>query len=123
METLLAITIGGMISAGVYLLLGRSLLRVLLGIALVSDAVNLLILTAGRLTRLHPPLIESGSAAPDGMVANPLPQALILTAVVITFGILILLLALALRGLHEFGTFDTDRWRLTEPSRPEDGQP
>ena len=78
----LPVIIGGLYAAGVYLLLDRSLTRVLLGVLLLGNATNLLLLSAGGPAGLAPIL---GYAEPDEM-SDPLPQALILTAIVITFG-------------------------------------
>jgi multicomponent Na+:H+ antiporter subunit C len=77
----LPVIIGGLYAAGVYLLLDRSLTRVLLGFLLLGNATNLLLLSAGGVGGLAPIL---GYAEPEEM-SDPLPQALILTAIVITF--------------------------------------
>ena len=87
METALALLSGLFLAASFYLLLSRALIRLLLGIALLGNGVNLLILTAGRLTRALPPIAPPGLAAPLPGAANPLPQALILTAIVIGFSL------------------------------------
>ena len=71
----------------------------LLGIAILGNGINLLILVAGRLTRTSPPILPAGTPAPDGPIANPLPQALILTAIVIGFALFTFLLVLAYRAL------------------------
>ena len=90
----LPVIIGGLYAAGVYLLLDRSLTRVLLGFLLLGNATNLLLLSAGGPPGLAPIL---GYAEPDEM-SDPLPQALILTAIVITFGIAAFLLAIIYRS-------------------------
>lgn len=90
----LPVVIGGLYAAGVYLLLDRSLTRVLLGFLLLGNATNLLLLSAGGPAGLAPIL---GYAEP-GEMSDPLPQALILTAIVITFGIASFLLALIYRS-------------------------
>ena len=90
----LPVVIGGLYTAGVYLLLDRSLTRVLLGFLLLGNATNLLLLSAGGPAGLAPIL---GVNDPEQM-SDPLPQALVLTAIVITFGISAFLLALIYRS-------------------------
>lgn len=90
----LPVIIGGLYATGVYLLLDRSLTRVLLGFLLLGNATNLLLLSAGGPSGLAPIL---GYAEPEEM-GDPLPQALILTAIVITFGIAAFVLALIYRS-------------------------
>jgi multicomponent K+:H+ antiporter subunit C len=94
MEVLVALGIGLLAGAGVWLLLGRSGFSVLLGLTLLSYAVNLLLLASGRVDRLAPPIALKGA----GPLADPLPQALVLTAIVISFGMTAYLVALLLRG-------------------------
>lgn len=84
--------VGVLFSVGVYLILQRHLTRVLVGLGVMAHAVNLMLLVSGGRPG-RPPIID-GSAT----YADPLPQALILTAIVITFGVTAFLLALALRG-------------------------
>ena len=90
----LPVMIGGLYAAGVYLLLDRSLTRVLLGFVLLGNATNLLVLSAGGPSGLAPILGYSDPAA----INDPLPQALILTAIVITFAVSAFLLALVYRS-------------------------
>lgn len=121
METLLALTIGCLVAAGVYLMLARDLLRFLFGLTLISNAVNLAIFAAGRITvGGKPPLVPDGSYTPVGDVANALPQALILTAIVIGFGLFAFSLVLTLKAYGLLGTIDIDRMRLSEPRPGED---
>ena len=115
METALAILIGVLVAASVYLMLARSILRFLFGLILLSNAANLLIFTSGKLTLGAPPLVPEGLDAPIGPVANALPQALVLTAIVIGFGLFAFALVLALRAYTELGTLDSDQMRLAEP--------
>ena len=103
------------LAVSIYLLLSRSVIRMLLGLAILGNGVNLLIFVAGRLTRAVPPFIPDGFDAPAGAVANPLPQALILTAIVIGFALFIYLLVLALRAYQTLGADDTEALRLAEP--------
>ena len=99
METVLALLVGVLVAAAVYLMLARNVLRFLFGLVLLSNATNLAIFAAGRLTSAAPPLVPEGLAQPAVSVANALPQALILTAIVIGFGLLAFALALVFRCL------------------------
>jgi multicomponent Na+:H+ antiporter subunit C len=123
METPMALLSGLFFAASFYLLLSRALIPLLLGVALLGNGVNLLILTAGRLGRALPPIAPEGAMAPLAGSANPLPQALILTAIVIGFSLFAVLLVLAARGSAALRTDDTDQMRLAEPrgeARPDD---
>ncbi|MCA8883296.1 MAG: Na+/H+ antiporter subunit C [Rhodobacteraceae bacterium] len=115
MGTLLAVTVGGLVAAAVYLMLQRDMLRFLFGLTLISNAANLLIFSAGQLTAGRPPLVPEGAKAPDPGVANALPQALVLTAVVIGFGLFAFSLVLTLRAYTNLGTLRTDDMRVAEP--------
>ncbi|WP_265500786.1 Na+/H+ antiporter subunit C [Paracoccus beibuensis] len=115
MELLLAITIGIVVATSVYLMLDRNALRFLFGLVLLSNAVNLIIFAGGRLTVGAPPLIPDGAYAPVGVVANALPQALVLTAIVIGFGLLAFTLALVYRTFMTLGTVNSDEMRIAEP--------
>lgn len=120
MDVLLAVLAGVLTAAGVYLLLHRSLLRVLFGVILLSNAVNLIILVAGRTMRAAPPIVPEGMALPAAAVANPLPQALVLTAIVIGFGLVAFALVLVYRTYATFGTLDADALALQ--SEEEEGR-
>jgi multicomponent Na+:H+ antiporter subunit C len=115
METVFAALVGLFFAAATYLLLSKKIVRILLGIALLGNAVNLLIFTAGRLVREAPPIIAPDAEVPSGLVANALPQALILTAIVISFSFFAFLLVLAFRAYQDLGTDDTDAMRVAEP--------
>lgn len=108
MESLLAIVGGSLFAGGVYMLLRKNLIKAIIGIILISNAVNLLLFTLGRLTNDNPPLIMAGETVPAEPFANPLPQALILTAIVIGFGLLAFALVLAYRSYKELGTVNVD---------------
>lgn len=108
MQLLLPLLIGVLISAGVYLMLRRSLIRFVFGLVLLSNAVNLLVFTAGRVARVTPPIVPEGAEAPLEAVANPLPQALVLTAIVIGFGLIAFTLVLLYRAVATLGTADAD---------------
>ncbi|RJL06977.1 Na+/H+ antiporter subunit C [Paracoccus aestuarii] len=115
MELLLSLTIGVLVATSTYLMLDRNVLRFLFGLVLLSNAVNLVIFAAGRLTAGAPPLIDAGEYAPTGVVANALPQALVLTAIVIGFGLLAFTLALVYRTFMTLGTVNSDEMRIAEP--------
>jgi multicomponent Na+:H+ antiporter subunit C len=114
-EPALVVLIGLFFAVAIYLLLSRSLIRMLLGIVLLGNGVNLSILVAGRLTREAPPLIPAGSDFLQTATANPLPQALILTAIVIGFGLFAFLLVLACRAYETLDTDNSDQMRVAEP--------
>lgn len=100
MELILALGIGVLVSSGVWLILRPRTFQVILGLSLLSYAVNLFIYAMGRLHVDAPPLV--GAAAPDpALYDDPLPQALVLTAIVISFAMtaLLLVVLLASRGL------------------------
>lgn len=119
MESVFSALVGLFFAAGIYLLLSKHIIRILLGIVLFGNAVNLLIFTSGRLMREVPPIIPAGLDVPAGPVANPLPEALVLTAIVISFSFFAFLLVLAYRAYQEIGTDDTDGMRVAEPLEEE----
>ena len=106
------------LAAAVYLLLSRHVVRMLLGIALIGNGVNLMLFVSGRLTRAVPPVMRDAEAMLGAGAANPLPQALILTAIVISFSFFAFLLVLGYRAYQALGTDDTARMRFAEPSEP-----
>lgn len=114
METVLAVVIGGLYAAGLYLMMRRSMVKLVLGLALLGHAANLLIFVAGRLVRGVPPLVASGETVPAAGAADPLPQALVLTAIVIGFGVQAFLLVLLKRGYFLMRTDDLDEMRAEE---------
>lgn len=101
MEIVLAIGIGVLVASGVWLLLRPRTFQVIIGLSLIAYAVNLFIFAMGRLTIDAPPVLEPGAAADPAQYADPLPQALVLTAIVISFAMtaLFLVVLLASRGL------------------------
>ncbi len=122
-ETPLIVLDGLFFGAAIYLMLSRHIVRILIGVALLGNAVNLLLFVAGRVTREVPPVIAIGDTLPAG-TANPLPQALILTAIVISFSFFAFLMVLGYRARQALGTDDTTGMRFAEPeekSRPETG--
>lgn len=123
METIMAFTIGLTAAASVYLLLSQNLVRALFGLILLSNAANFVIFAGGGMTEGLAPLIPEGEATIAEPYANPLPQALILTAIVISFGLLAFALTLVYRGNRELGTVDSDRMRLAEPAHDDQEVP
>ena len=115
MDYVVAALVGCFVALGVYLLLSRSLIRMLLGLVVLGNGVNLLIFTAGRLTRVLAPIVPDGLDQPAGPIANPLPQALILTAIVIGFAMFSFLLVLAYRAYQGLDADNTDNMRVAEP--------
>jgi multicomponent K+:H+ antiporter subunit C len=104
LELLVASAIGILVASGVYLLLRPRTFTVVIGLGLLSYAVNLFLFAMGRVVSLRPPLID-----PDAIgYADPLPQALVLTAIVINLGMTALLLALAVRAHLANGTDHVD---------------
>ena len=100
MEFIMAIVIGILFMAAVYLILSRSLLKIILGTGLLSHGAHLLILTMGGLGGTSPPVLAQGVTD----YADPLPQALILTAIVISFGVTAFILVLAYRTYADHQT-------------------
>ncbi len=104
MEAWIAIVIGILVACGVYLVLRARTFSLVLGYALLSYAVNLFLFVMGRLATGRAPVISDDTTG----YADPLPQALVLTAIVIGFGMTAFLVVLALRALGELGTDHVD---------------
>jgi multicomponent Na+:H+ antiporter subunit C len=107
-EVLLALASGVLYAAGIYLMLRRRLAQLIIGLGLLSNGTNLLIFVAGGLTRARPPVVPAGAARLVAPYADPVPQALVLTAIVIGFGLLAFSLVLAHRVHDTVGTDDVD---------------
>ena len=114
MEIVLAFVVGGLYTAAVYLMLRRSLVKLIFGLVLLGHASNLLIFTAGRLARGQPPIVASGETAPPAPYADPVPQALILTAIIISFGVQAFAIVLLKRAYQTAGTDDLDELKSTD---------
>ncbi len=101
MELVFALAVGVLTASGVWLLLRPRTFQVIIGLSLLSYAVNLIIFGMGRLRVGAPPVLESTEAVDPALFADPLPQALVLTAIVISFAMtaLFLVVLLASRGL------------------------
>ncbi|MFS0750172.1 Na(+)/H(+) antiporter subunit C [Oceanobacillus sp. 1P07AA] len=107
METLITILAGILVTVATYLILSKSLIRVILGTAILSHAAHLLIITMAGLKNGSVPIIGEGDANP----VDPLPQALILTSIVISFAVTAVSLVLAYRTYQETGTDKLDELR------------
>ena len=114
MEAVYALAIGVLVAAGVWLLLRPRTFQVIMGLSLLSYATNLFIFGMGRLAMQRPPILEEDGVADAVLYADPVPQALVLTAIVIGFATtaLFLVVLLALRGLS-----GTDHVDGAEPDR------
>lgn len=114
MEVMIAGVIGLLTACGVYLLLRSRTFSVVLGLALLSYAVNLFLLAMGRLVTHRPPILEPGRTA----YVDPTPQALVLTAIVIGFAMTAFLIALALRVRRETGSDQVDGIKTVDSATP-----
>src|SRR5215218_4796721 len=108
MELLLAVASGVLYGTGLYMMLRRRLAQLIIGLGLLSNGTNLLIFTAGGLTRARPPVVPEDAQSLVEPYADPVPQALVLTAIVIGFGLLAFSLVLAHRVHATVGTDDVD---------------
>jgi multicomponent K+:H+ antiporter subunit C len=108
MLLLLALGIGALAGSGVWMMLRARSFDVIVGLTLLTYAVNLFIFAMGRVKVGAPPILESGVQATLATHADPLPQALVLTAIVISFGMTALMLAIALRTRAETGSDHVD---------------
>ena len=115
MELMLSILVGVLFAASLYTMLRRSIVRLAIGVTLLGHAANLLIFTVSGLSRTGPPVVEANATRPLVGSADPVPQALILTAIVISFGVLAFLLVLIQRVYQTLGTDDSDEMGGTEP--------
>lgn len=113
MEVLLSILVGVLYTAGVYMLLRRSILKFIIGIIFISNATNLLVFMSSGLITGQPPFVEeSGKVAENS--ADPLNQALVLTAIVIGLGVIAFTLALKYKFFEITQTDDLDELKQTE---------
>jgi multicomponent Na+:H+ antiporter subunit C len=115
MDALAPILIGSLFAAGVYNILRRSLIRILIGFSLVSHSANLLVFSSGGLRRGEPPVIPDGADLPPAGFMDPLPQALVLTAIVIGFGLTGFLAALVVAANRKIGSDDADALQEERP--------
>lgn len=114
MEAWIACLVGLMFAAAIYLMLSGQLIRFVFGLAVIGNAINLLIFATGRMTHTDPPLVATGHTTLTAPTANALPQALILTAIVIGFAMTTFILVLLHRTYSQTGTLDADHARFIE---------
>ena len=115
--------IGVLYGVALFLLLRRSLAKVILGLGLLTNATNLLIFTVAGLVRARPPLVAPDAEQLTPPFADPVPQAFILTAIVIGFGVLAFALVLAYRAFQVVGSDDLDAMRSTDTLAPDSPTP
>ncbi len=114
MDVLMAFIIGGLYAAGLYMMMRRSISKLVIGLILLSHGVNLLIFTAGGLTRGRAPLVGEDGVSGQLPFADPLPQAMILTAIVISFAVLAFTVVLLHRAHQTLATDDLDDLKATD---------
>ena len=114
MNTLSAILVGVLFGAGIFLMLSRTPVKLIIGLVFLSNAINLLIFVAAGLTRGKPPIIAAGENVVTAPYADPLPQALILTAIVISFGVLAFALVLFNRTFKAIPARDLNELKATD---------
>lgn len=108
MEILLLLLVGVLYSAGIFLMLRRSMVKLLLGLILIGNGVNILIFLTGGLTRGKPPIIGESEVTFTDIYADPVPQALILTAIVISFALTAFAIILLKKVYETTGSDDLD---------------
>jgi len=113
MEILLAILVGILYTTGVYMVLRRSILKFIIGIIFMSNATNLIVFLSSGIVAGEPAFVDEAVQNVSEM-ADPLPQALVLTSVVISFGIVVFALALKLKFFEITGTDDLDQLKRTD---------
>lgn len=114
MELLLSITIGILYASGIYMIMSRSFVKLIFGIILLGNGVNLLIFLLGRIAKGKPPIVPETAAVITDVFSDPVPQALILTAIVISFGLQSFAIILVKRMHKDFGTDDIEQLNITD---------
>ena len=113
MEILLAILVGVLYTTGVYMVLRRSILKFIVGIIFMGNATNLIVFLASGVIAGEPAFVD-GTIQNTSQMADPLPQAFVLTSVVISFGLVVFALALKLKFFEITGTDDLDQLKKTD---------
>ena len=108
MELVLAIVAGALYACGLYLMLRRRLAQLIIGLSLLANGSNILIFAAAGVTRGQPPIVGEAAALATVPFADPVPQSLVLTSIVIGFGVLAFALVLARRVHASAGSDDID---------------
>ncbi|WP_084589868.1 sodium:proton antiporter [Chelonobacter oris] len=114
MTLIILLTLWITLIAAVYLLLSRHALRIVIGLMLLGNAVNFIILLSGRISSNVPAVVPQGKLLLENPV-NPLPQALILTAIVIGFALTCFSVVLMIKLIRRLGSDDVNQWREAEP--------
>ncbi len=114
MEVVLALMTGILYAAGIYLMLRRSFVKLIIGMILLGNGANLLIFLLGRIAKGKPPIIPEGLKSMADAYADPVPQALILTAIVISFGLQSFAIILMKRAYSVSQTDDLDEIHISE---------
>ena len=114
MEIIWSVVTGVLVAAAVYMMMRRNIVKMMFGIMLLSHAANLLIFTMGGLTRDRTAIIPHDATRLEGPFADPVPQALILTAIVIGFGVQAFALLLFWRGYISVDSDDLDAMKATD---------
>lgn len=115
MELLLALVVGILYASGIYMMLRRSLVKLIIGLILLGNGANLLIFLLGRITKGAPAIIEDDAQILAEIYADPIPQALILTAIVISFGLQAFAIVLIKRAYQVVKTDDLYQMNSTDP--------
>ncbi|MGV6989716.1 NADH-quinone oxidoreductase subunit K [Testudinibacter sp. P80/BLE/0925] len=114
MTLVILVTLWITLVAAIYLLLSRHALRIVIGLMLLGNAVNFIILLSGRVSSTVPAVVPPGEQLIANS-ANPLPQALILTAIVIGFALTCFSVVLMIKLIRRLNTDDVNAWREAEP--------
>lgn len=114
MESLLAILCGFLVTAGIFCILQRSLVKLVIGVMMLGQAANLIIFSSAGLRKGKPAIVEQGKKVLNGDYADPLPQAIVLTAIVIGFGFTAFLLSLIHRTYKTLKTDDIEKLKNTD---------
>jgi multicomponent Na+:H+ antiporter subunit C len=115
MMLMLILSLSVIVAASVLLILSRDTLRLVVGLAMLGGAANLMVFLAGRPGSALPPIISAGAETLPSSAANPLPQALVLTAIVIGFALLCFALVLIANLARQDARQDSDALRASEP--------
>lgn len=113
MEILLSILTGILYTVGVYMILRRSILKFIIGIIFISNATNLFVFLSAGIVPGDPVFVTENTTS-DSFMTDPLPQALVLTAIVIGFGLVVFILGLKYKFFSVTGTDDLDQLKKTD---------
>lgn len=120
MALIMPVLVGVLFSSALFMMLRPNLIRAAIGLILLTNATNLFLFSSGRLNSLGPPIITPQGDIPEPGYANPVSQALILTAIVIGFGFLSFAVAFVYRSLIEFKSQNSDVIAEKEVSEVQD---